>query len=433
MCLERPLDGSIPVMDHPRMARVRQIFSSPTLGDVAGTVRKELARLDLAGRVRQGETVAITAGSRGIRDIVVVIRTLAEELTRCGARPFVVPAMGSHGGATAEGQLELLTGLGVTERSVGVPIRSSMAVVEVDSAPLGQGVPIYFDHLAAEADHVVVVNRVKAHTDFTGPIQSGLLKMMLIGLGKHRGATAYHQAFIRHSFDQIVEMVGERIVERCRILCGLAVVENHRHETALIEAVEPREFAVRERELLRLAEQWMPRLPFEEIDLLVVDRMGKDISGSGMDSNVLGRKGWATGEFLQQRPRITRVYVRDLTAASHGNAVGIGMADFAHSRLIEKIDLPVMYTNAITSGTPRGASIPPHFPSDREALKNALRAIGSAQPREARVVRIHNTLDLEDLLVSEALLPQARANPHLQVLGEAEEVRFSAAGDLLDF
>jgi hypothetical protein len=414
----------------PRLARVRQIFDSPALGDVRGSVQSELRRFALPSRVHPGQSVAVTAGSRGIRDLALVLRTLSEELLRCGTRPFVVPAMGSHGGATAEGQRELLERLGITEASVGMPIRSSMEVVQVDTAAVGPGLPIWFDRLAAEADHVIVVNRIKAHSDFTGPIQSGLLKMMLIGLGKHRGALEYHRAFSRHSFDRIVAEVGPRVAERCRVLCGLAIVENHRHETALVEVVEPRDFAERERELLVLAERWMPRLPFAQIDLLIVDRMGKDISGSGMDTNVLGRKGWVTGQFLEQRPRIERVYVRDLTEASHGNAIGIGLADFAHSCLVAKIDFPAMFLNAVTSGTPRGASVPPHFSSDREALAAALSTIGVSEARQARLVRIRSTLELEVMLVSEALLPEASANPELRVEGEAEELRFDAEGDL---
>ena len=420
-------------LELPRLARVRQLYRSPELADVAAELRRQLRGLGLGARVRPGESVAITAGSRGIRDIALVIRVLAEELARCGGRPFVVPAMGSHGGATAEGQLRLLADLGVTEASVGVPIRSSMETVQVDTAAIAGGVPIWFDRLAARADHVVVVNRVKAHTDFTGPIQSGLLKMMLIGLGKHRGATVYHRAFARHSFDQIVAEVGQRIASGRRILCGVAIVENHRHGTALVEVVEATGFAAREAELMRLAEQWTPRLPFESIDLLIVDRMGKDISGSGMDTNVLGRKGWATGEFLEQRPRISRVYVRDLTEFSRGNAVGIGMADFAHSRVIDKIDFQAMYTNVVTSGTPRGASVPPHFPSDKEALAAALSTVGALDPHEAAVVRVRSTLDLEELLVSEALLARVRSNPELEVLEEARDMAMSEKGELAEF
>jgi hypothetical protein len=415
----------------PRLARVRQLFDSPVLGDVSGSVREKLRLFGLSARVRPGQRVAVTAGSRGIQDLAVVLRTLAEELRRCGSLPFVVPAMGSHGGATAEGQLELLGRLGVTEASIGMPIRSSMEVVQVDTAAVGTGLPIWFDRLAAAADQVVVVNRVKAHTDFTGSIQSGLLKMMLIGLGKHRGAAEYHRAFSRYSFERIVAEVGARVAERCHVLCGLAIVENHRHQTALVEVLQPRDFVERERALLGLAERWTARLPFAQIDLLIVDRMGKDISGSGMDTNVLGRKGWVTGEFLEQRPRIERVYVRDLTEASHGNAIGIGLADFAHSRLIGKIDFPAMYLNAVTSGTPRGASFPPHFPSDRQALVAALGIIGAPEANQARLVRIRSTLELEELLVSEALLPEARGNPSLRVDGEAEELRFDSAGDLI--
>ena len=415
------------------MVCVRQLRSTPTLPNVAQALHGDLKRFGLAARVRPGASVAITAGSRGIRDIDLVIRSVTEELLSSGARPFVVPAMGSHGGATAEGQKRLLADLGVTEASVGVPIRSSMEVVQVDAATAAAGMPIWFDRLAAEADHVVVVNRVKAHTDFCGPVQSGLLKMMLIGLGKHRGATEYHRAFNHCSFDQIVAEVGPRLVQACRVLCGVAIVENHRHETGLLEIVEPARFAEREVELLRLAQSWMSRLPFDQIDLLIVDHMGKEISGSGMDTNVIGRKGWSTGEFFEQRPRIGRIYVRDLTGASHGNAIGIGLADLAHSRLIEKIDLPATYTNALTSGTPRGASIPPHFPTDREALAAALQTIGTPDPRQARVVRIRDTLELDELLVSEGLIANAQDNPELEVEGEPQPMRFDAAGDLPAF
>jgi hypothetical protein len=421
------------LVELPRLADVRQQRSTPTLANVAETLRDQLKRLGLTERLRPGQSVAITAGSRGIRDIAVVIRTLAEELRSCGARPFVVPAMGSHGGATAEGQLRLLADLGVSEASVGVPIRSSMEVVQVDTAAVAAGMPIWFDRFAAEADHVVVVNRVKPHTDFCGPIQSGLLKMMLIGLGKHRGALEYHRVFRRYGFDQIVGDVGPRIVRACRVLCGVAIVENHRHETGRVEVVEPTAFAQREVALLRLAQSWMPRLPFDPIDLLIVDRMGKEISGSGMDTNVIGRKGWSTGDFFEQRPRIGRIYVRDLSEASHGNAIGIGLADVAHSRLIQKIDFPATYTNALTSGTPRGASVPPHFPTDREALAAALQSLGTADLRQARIVRIRDTLDLNRLLISEGLLAEARDNPELEVDEEPQPLRFDAAGDLPEF
>ncbi len=419
----------LPLPPLPHLARVRQRRSTPAVSNPAGRLREELRRFGLPARLRQGQSVAITAGSRGIRDIVTVIRTVAEECRAAGAHPFVVPAMGSHAGATAEGQLALLGDLAITEATVGAPIRSCMEVALVDSSAAGH--PIWFDRLAAAADHVVVVNRVKPHTDFSGPIQSGLLKMLLIGLGKHRGALEYHRAFIRESFQRFVAEVGPRVARRCRVLCGVAIVENHRHETGLIDVVEPDDFLARERQLLELAQEWMPRIPFPELDLLVVDRMGKEISGSGMDTNVVGRKGWVVGEFSEQRPRIARIYVRDLTEASSGNAVGIGLADLAHSRLIGKIDFPSTYTNVLTSATPRGASVPPHLASDREALRAALQSLGTPEPGELRLARIHSTLELEELLVSEALLGQARGNPELEVAGEAEPMRFDAAGDLL--
>jgi hypothetical protein len=415
----------------PSLFRIRQDFSSPTLADVRTAVRGQLRDFGLGMHVHAGQRVAITAGSRGIRDIAEILRTLADELHRYGARPFVVPAMGSHGGATAEGQLAVLADLGVTEAAVGMPIRSSMETVQVDTAAVGDGVPIHFDRFAAEADHVVVVNRIKAHTDFTGPIQSGLLKMMLIGLGKHRGAIEYHAAIRRYGLERIVAEVATRIAERRHVLCGVAIVENHRHETGRVEVIAPADFLARERELLKLAECWTPRLPGTDLDLLIVDRMGKDVSGSGMDTNVIGRKGWATGDMLEQRPRIALVYARELTEASHGNAVGIGMADLAHSRLVERIDFATTYANAVTSGTPRGAAIPPHFPSDREALAAAFRILG--HPVQARVMRIRSTLELEELLISEALLAELRNKPGIRAVGEAGGMQFDAEGNLPDF
>src|SRR5689334_265128 len=319
-------------MPYPRMLRVRQRFDAPRVGDVAAGVRAELERIGARSRLRSGASVAITAGSRGIADVGVVLRTVADLVREAGARPFVVPAMGSHGGATAEGQEKLLAGLGVTEATVGAPVRSSMDTVLLGTT--ADGVPLHFDRLAHEADGVVVVGRVKPHTTFNGAIESGLLKMTTIGLGKHAGAAAYHRAIVDHSFDRVVRTASRIVIERARVLFGVAIVENGRDETGLVEAVLPDVFEEREEALLRLAKRWLPRLPVVRPDLLIVDEMGKNVSGSGMDTNVIGRKPQGS----EEDPHVKRIFVRDLTPATRGNAYGIGFADFTTTRLVRAID-----------------------------------------------------------------------------------------------
>ncbi|MCG7852506.1 MAG: nickel-dependent lactate racemase, partial [Methanosarcinaceae archaeon] len=275
-------------MHYPRMMCIRQHFDAPTLQDVPGAIRQELAKLPLSTRIRQGDSVALTVGSRGIANMALIIKTLVEELKAQGGKPFIVPAMGSHGGGTAEGQRAIIEAYGVTEDFTGAPINATMEVVQVGS--IEDGIPVFFDKYAHEADHVAIVARIKPHTDFSGEIESGLHKMMLIGLGKHRGASLYHQAFAHYSFDHIVRSVGQTVIENCNILLGLAIVENQFDETALIKAVAPEEFLEREKELLILAKKLIPRLPFQQVDLLIVDQIGKDVSGTGMDTNVIGRK-----------------------------------------------------------------------------------------------------------------------------------------------
>ena len=313
-------------MSYPRLMRVAQHFEAPTVDDIPGTVRDQLARLNLSARVKPGQSIAIPVGSRGIANIALIVKSLVQELKSLGGKPFLVPAMGSHGGGVAENQQGIIESYGVTEAFTGAPIRATMETVEVGRTP--EGVPVHFDRFAFEADHVAVVGRVKLHTGFNGEIESGLHKMMLIGLGKHRGAAIYHQAIIHYSWDRMVRSVARTVIEKCRVLFGLGIVENQYDQTALIEAVEPGDLYEREKVLLKSARQWMPRLPFESIDLLVVDRIGKDISGAGMDTNVIGRKYNDHRATDGERPRITRIYVRDLTDETHGNASGLGMAEY---------------------------------------------------------------------------------------------------------
>ena len=418
-------------MQLPRMMRVKQRFDGPTLEDIPGAVREEIAGLNLSGKVGKGESVAISVGSRGIANIALITRSMIEELQALGAEPFAVPAMGSHGGGRAEGQREIIESYGVTEEYIRAPIRSSMEVVQVGET--GDGVPVFFDKYAYEADHVVVAGRVKPHTGFVGEIESGLHKMMLIGLGKHKGAALYHQAIVHYSFDRIVRSVGQTVIDKCGVLFGLGIVENQYDRTALVRAVEPENFVEGEKELLLLAKKWMPSLPFEQIDVLVVEEMGKNISGSGMDTNVIGRKYYDHKAAEKEYPKVTRIAVRSLTEETHGNASGIGMADYIHSRILDQIDLEATAINTMTGNHPSAGAVPISFDSDRKVLEAALSTCGLVEPPDARVMRIRNTLDVEEILVSEACEKEVARRDELSVVEPPREMQFDANNDLLPF
>jgi hypothetical protein len=418
-------------MLYPRMMLIRQHFDAPTLQDISGAIRQELAKLPLSDRIRPGDSVAITVGSRGIANMALIIKILVEELKTHGANPFIVPAMGSHGGGTAEGQRAIVEAYGVTEDFIGAPIHASMEVVQVGS--IEDGIPVFFDKCAHEADHVAIVARIKPHTDFSGEIESGLHKMMLIGLGKHRGASLYHQAFAHYSFGHIVRSVGQTVIKNCNILLGLAIVENQFDETALIKSVAPEEFLAREKELLILAKKLIPRLPFHQVDLLIVDQIGKDVSGTGMDTNVIGRKDYLYPCNEEVLPKVTRIYVRDLTKKTHGNATGIGIADYTHTRLVNKTDFDSTYINCLTGDNPKAAAIPIHYNTDSKVLDVALKTVGYVKPENARVIRIRNTLDLKEIMVSEAYQAEMKGRDDLEIIEPVKEMGFGEDGNLLPF
>lgn len=424
---------------YPRMFRVRQKFDGPRLIETEGgradfiesAVERELTRLKLTERIEPGESVAITAGSRGIQHVHRITRAIVQHLLRLGARPFLVPSMGSHGGATAEGQQHVIESYGMTEEYVGCPIRSSMETVIV--CQTDEGFPVHFDRHAYEADHVLVCGRIKPHTDFVGEIESGLMKMMLIGLGKHAGANVYHRAIHDYNFGQIVRSVGRRVLRDCRIAAGVAVVENGYDETAQITAVAPEEFEDREKELLVLAKRWLPRLPFREVDLLLIDEIGKNISGSGMDTNVVGRKHNDHKAQPDEWPKVRRIALRSVTAASHGNAIGLGMAEFCKTSLIRAADQRATWINGLTSGHISAAMTPLHYETDREILDAALPTIGLREPGDARVLWIRNTLHLAELECSETFLEEARERSDLTVLSEPRELPLDGEGNLPRF
>ena len=416
---------------YPPVFRLRQLFDSPQIEDVPGEVHAQLARLDLAEKVRPGQTVAITAGSRGIANIDRIIRAAVDHLKGLGAEPFIVPAMGSHGGGTAQGQREVIESYGVTEEAIGCPIRSGMETVVV--CQTAEAFPVHFDRHAFGADHVLVANRIKPHTRFVGDIESGLMKMMLIGLGKHAGAKIYHRAIEDYSFGQIIRSVAGEVLGKCRVLAGLAIVENAYDRTARIEAVRPEELESREKELLVLARQWMPRLPFDRVDLLIVEEIGKNISGTGMDTNVVGRKFNDHQAVDGELPKVRRIALRKLTPETHGNAVGLGMAEFCRSQLLRETDFHVTRLNAITAGHVSAAMPPLDYETDREILDAALSNIGLTDAPDARILWIRNTLELAEVECSAACLQEARQRDDLEVLTPLRDLPLDAEGNLADF
>lgn len=411
----------------PRLIPVRQNFDAPQLDDVAAATAQALE--PLRSRVRPAMSVAITAGSRGIHDKPTVVRAAGEWLRSVGAEPFVVPAMGSHGGATAEGQVQMLADLGMTEESLGMPIRATMETVEIDRLPGGPAV--HLDAHAAKADAVLAVNRIKAHTDFKGEIESGIAKIIAIGLGKRRGAEGIH-AYGPANLGVWIPRVARRIVETGKILGGLGIVENAYDRAAQIALLGPEDIAGEgEARLLAGAKQLMATLPFDEIDVAVIDVMGKNVSGSGMDPNVIGRM-MIRGTPDLERPRITNIAVLDVTDVSHGNVVGLGLADFIPFRILEKVDLRITYINAMTAGLggPQRAQVPMAMATDRSAVAAAILTCGRADPTGIALVRMRNTLDLEHLLVSETLRDQVLAEPRLEITGDPVPMRFDGDGQL---
>ena len=416
-------------MTFPRMIRIRQTFDARRVDDVAREVRVQLSSLNLGERIQPGQTVAISAGSRGIAHIARITRAAVEHVQGLGAVPFIVPAMGSHGGGTAEGQTEILAGYGITPEAMGCEIRSSMETVVVDQTP--QGLPVHFDKQASLADHVLIVGRVKPHTGFVGEIESGLHKMMLIGLGKHAGAKIYHRAIADYSFMDIITAVGNSVIKKCRVVGGLAIVENAYDETALIEAVPRSQFFEREKALLKLAVQWLPRLPFVSTDLLIIDQIGKNLSGTGMDTNVVGRKFNDHAATDRDVARCRRIFVRGLTQETHGNATGIGLAEFTNQRTIDSIDRKITAINCITGLHPAAAMIPIAFETDREVITAALQTVGLVEPPQSRVIQVSDTLHLGECLVSEAYLAELATREDLTILSDPTTMAFDEQSNLL--
>ncbi len=410
------------------MALVRQKLHAEMLQDIPAAVGNALQGLHFASVAKPGECVAVAVGSRGISHIPIIVSECVKFLKDLGLDPFIVPAMGSHGGNTPEGELSVLAGLGINESSVGVPILAAEDVVEIGRLDIGT--PILMDRRAAEADHIVVLNRVTPHTKFHGPIESGLTKMLTVGLGKGKGAALYHRAAVQHTFG-ILQDAARHILES-RSVFGLALLEDGYKNVSRICAIRPENWFEAERSLLEEARLMLPHIPFDPIDILIVDEIGKDISGIGMDSNVTGRHRDIVGDFYKA-PHVKRIFVRDLSRESDGNGNGIGLADVTTRRLVDALDLEKTYMNALTAISPEKAAIPMYYETDRECIEACLNSIGMVKPEAAQIVRIKNTATLETLMSSRALKGDISSNPDRQVAGPWEPIAFDDTGNLLDF
>jgi len=410
----------------PKLIKVRQYFDADKITDIPGEVREQIKKAGI--KIKPGDKIAIATGSRGVANISLVVKTVVEVVREMGGEPFIVPAMGSHGGATAEGQKAVLESYGITEEYVGAPIKSSMEVVELPQGDLPNRV--FMDKHAYEADGTIVINRIKVHTDFHGPLESGLMKMIVIGLGKHAQAFAIHR-YNLYGLKELILPTARQILRHGNIIMGLGLVENACDETAVIRALQPEEIEDEEKKLLDIARKNVPSLPTDKLDVLLIDRMGKDISGSGMDTNIIGRIR-IRGEKEPEKPDITNIVVTDLTEGSHGNALGVGLADIITERLKNKIDFGITYENVVTSTFLERGKLPIVAPNDRIALEYALKTCGPVDSENVRMIRIRDTLHLGELYVSRAVLDEIKDKPNIEVIGSFQDI-IDGDGKLVEF
>jgi uncharacterized protein (DUF362 family) len=414
-------------MNLPQMCRIRQYFDRTQVADIRKSVLAELDHFSW-DQIQPGNSVAIAAGSRGIAHIAEILKAAVEFFKSLDARPFIFPAMGSHGGATAEGQVAVMAQLGVTDSYVQAPILSSMDVQQIGETE--DGVPVFVDRHALDADHIVVVNRIKSHTKFKASIESGLMKMMAIGMGKDKGAAYYHKAAVEHTFPKIIRDAARIVLQQTPVVGAVGIVENGYGETARIVALKPDKIESSEEKLLSLSKEMTAHLPFNEIDLLIVDEMGKNISGVGIDPNITGRNRDLVGVF-DHPVRIKRLFVRDLTDQSKGNAIGIGLADLTTKRLVDKIDYAATYKNCITGISLEKGAVPMHYGNDRQAIEVALDSIGLISPPLSKIVRIQNTLQLDIVGVSEIYIDELHHRNDVDILTEIEPMGFDRHNNLL--
>lgn len=408
----------------PRVVRIRQRFDNTKLADPVAALQEELKKPGTLDAIKPGQQVAVAVGSRGIANIAAITRATVDAIKAIGAEPFIVPCMGSHGGATAEGQKEVLHHLGIDEDTMGVSIRSTMEVVKLDE--LENGLPVYVDKYANEADAIVVINRVKPHTAFRGRIESGIMKMISIGLGKQKGAEACHQLGFKYMAENVPAMANI-MLSKLPIVFGIALIENAYDETCGVEALPAADIESREEELLKEAKSRLPRILFDQLDVLVIDYIGKNISGDGMDPNITGR--YPT-PYAHGGPDVTKMVVMDLTPETKGNANGVGTADFTTQRLVDKMDRPATYANGLTSTVCAPTKIATTLANQKLTIQAAVKTCNILDYTTCRLVRIRDTLHLGEIEISETLLEEAKRHPDIEILSEPYELVFNEEGDL---
>ena len=418
-------------MSFSKMLLVRQNFPDRRVADIPGTVRHELHEAGFAGRLKPGARVAIGVGSRGIANIATIVRSVVDYWKDAGMQPFLFPAMGSHGAATAEGQADVLAHYGIHAAAMGCPVISSIDVVPLGRTP--EGIETFMDRNAFESDGVMLVGRVKWHTDFSGKIESGLYKMMAIGLGKFAGAQRYHTHAYRMGLEQVIRSVGRQVLTSGKILGGLAILEDANHNTAKLETVPVENMERREEELLALAKSWMGRIPVRQLDILIVDEIGKNISGAGLDTKVINRSIQCHYNPWPELARIERIFLRDLSALTYNNGVGLGMADVVTDRLVNRIDWQPTHINSLTASTPSAIRTPIHFATDRECLERIAPTVGRFDQAEVTIGWIRNTMELGTIAFSQNLWPELQQNPALEKVGEPRALEFDQEGNLVSW
>lgn len=417
----------------PQMIDIIRQYPLSTSWDFSETLSLQFAETSVLSGIKPGARLAVAVGSRGIANLREIVSVVIQLLREAGARPFILPAMGSHGGATPEGQTQVLREYGITSESMQISVDARMDVRRIGTTE--NGVDVYFSEVALASDGIVLINRIKPHTDFSGSLGSGILKMIAIGLGKHKGAAVCHAAASHLGHEAVIRAVAKLALSLTPILCCVAIVEDQNHRTAEIQVVRPITIVDVEERLFLKASALMPGLPFEEVDLLIVDYMGKDISGAGMDPNIIGRSvhGYVTSLHADGdvKSHVSRIFVRDLTAGTHGNAIGIGLADFTTSRAVRDINWATTYTNSLTALTPATAKIPIHFETDKECISQALASLALSASATPRILRIANTLSLTQMQASEAYRNEISSRPDLTVMRPAHDMEFDPLGNLL--
>jgi len=419
------------MMDFPHMMRIRQAFDDTALDDIPGEITKQLVNLKLESSVKKGQTVAVACSSRGLANYGIIVKAVVSFLKHLKLDPFLIPAMGSHGAATAAGQKRVLEHLGIDEGDVAAPIRSSLEIVQIGETE--DHIPVYLDKLASEADYIVLINRIKKHTEFEHEFESGLLKMMAIGLGKQEGAATYHEAMLTYGYPGVILAVARKVMQHANLLFGVGTVENGYGQTARIGVGLKENIEEMEKELLTSAKAYAPSLPFDEADIILIDEMGKEISGTGFDTKVVGRIGLPLVTPEPERPKIKRIVVSDLTEGSEGNAVGVGIADIITQRLLDKIDMDALNMNTITGVCPEMGKIPLTVKNDYEAIEIAIKCVGLIPKEKLKIMRIKNTSLLSEVEISQAYEDEVARRDDLEIAIPKREMDFDPAGYLRPF